>query len=322
MLRDFLSHWNPINCLGREIDIDDLVDFPLQSHETLMQDSLDHFHRITVPSTHSSLWAQWLFWLQRHLNKNGHLEAIDNIISTLQNKILTLPLKDPSDMKKFKSQLEVLRSLKNDYFFTVLGQGDQSFIEQRLKIIEDQVYHRYVQNIQEEATDREQKRRLCFEKFSLDCSATMNYLRKESVKNIYAMRLLMVSTSEDLKSQFHACSSSIRFRIGLCQMLYLQIKKIEEENQGKFTIPNLEENLNQCRHKLLEAISQLMTEVELFAENLKINYFINPFQGEISDLLLSIKIDPAEIKDSWLNFRTLSNSLHEELEEVKRLVVK
>jgi hypothetical protein len=321
MLDELLSRWNPINCFGKETALHDLSQFPLQPNETLMQDSGGRFHRITVATPKSSLWAKFQYWIQRHLNKKGHLEAINNMLYSFQKMMGSFPLKNPSDLKKFKHQIETLKSLKNDYFFT-RGLGDPAVIDMKLKIIEEQAYQLFVQNVKGDAIDREDQRRQNFEKFIFDSNALLCYFSKEAVKNIYAMRMLMVSTSDELKAGFQDSIGSIRFRIGLCHTLNHQINAIAEDNRGKFTIPELEETLNCFRTKLLDVIEKLISEVEVFVENLKINYFINPFQAEVSDLLLSLKIDPLKIKDSWINFKPLPSTLHHELEEIKKLVTK
>ena len=128
----------------------------------------------------------------------------------------------------------------------------------------------------------------------------------------------MVSTSEELKSLFTDRLGSIRFRIGLCHTLNNRISHTEINNHGKFTIPKLQENLQNVRNTLLTILDKLAKEVEIFTENLKINYFINPFQGEIADLLLSLQIDPLQIKDSWANSKTLPNILSDEIESTRK----
>ncbi|KIC72883.1 hypothetical protein [Candidatus Protochlamydia amoebophila] len=59
MIKNVLSRWNPLNIFGTEVEYQDLLHQPLESDETLMQDSRGCIHRLKVSSTHSTFGRQF-----------------------------------------------------------------------------------------------------------------------------------------------------------------------------------------------------------------------------------------------------------------------
>ncbi|CAF23336.1 hypothetical protein [Candidatus Protochlamydia amoebophila] len=85
MIKNVLSRWNPLNIFGTEVEYQDLLHQPLESDETLIQDSRGCIHRLKVSSKHSTFWETVLYWIQIHLNKKGHLDAIDKLLSSFDS---------------------------------------------------------------------------------------------------------------------------------------------------------------------------------------------------------------------------------------------
>ncbi|WP_068468386.1 hypothetical protein [Candidatus Protochlamydia phocaeensis] len=322
MFNEALSRWNPFNVFGSEIEIEDIIRHPLQHNETLMQDSRGRFHRITAPASQASFWDKLIFWIQTHLNQKGHLDAIDNIILSFQERVLQQPILAAEELKAIKAKMESLKSLKNDYCFTHLHLGDPLSIDLRLKAIEDQAYSIFEKSIQQMAKEQEDVRRKQFVIFTQAMQIALARLNKEYLISLKQLRFLVVSFPPQLTILFQDRIENIRSRLFLIQQLNDQIVIMKKDHQGKFTISGVDAYLEQIRSQLRLEIEKIKVEIDVLIENLKINHHINPLKEQIAEFLVSIGIhldEEKEIKEKKLP--SPIQCLLEEIEQIKRALI-
>ena len=312
MFGRFLSKLNLCSFSGSETKLNDLIQHPLQPNETLMQDSQGCYHRIKAPTKHSNFLEKCFFWFQIHLNRKGHLVAIDNMIDSFQQEILNTPIKTSEDMQKIKVETDHLRALKNDYRFNTSSK-DPVEIEKRLKLIEKEAYKLFSSHTKEMAQELEDRKVKFFEEFKTAAQTSFKYLKNENHQSMLKMQFLMTYSSAQLNTLFDERVTSIRFRIHLIQGLNYRIVLIRKDHLGQFTIPSLSDCLNALSETLKKELELILFECNVLTENLMINYCINPAKEEIEQLFSLIKINPFLIKCTD-EMRPVSSALHGEID--------
>jgi hypothetical protein len=298
MLTEFIYQWNPFNLCGKEVEVDDLICNPLTSTETLRQDACGHCRRIKVPSSHSSLWERFVFWLQTSLNHKGHLEAIDRLISLFHEKLLQNPPQFTEKLQEFNSQIDQLRLLKNDYGFVYLKQGNPDFIESRLDDIQQDAYSVFAQHLTKQSLEEENARLRAFILFQENVEQKLEKLALHYQSGLQKARLLLVSSSHVLKSLFEERVNSLQERLNLIQELQQQIDEMEERHNGKFTIPYIKDCLRGLRMNLFNEVRKIGFEAEVIIGYLIINYRIAPCKEDVKFILDSIQINPETSSDA------------------------
>ncbi len=319
MLTKLIRHWNPFNLYGIEVDIEDLICNPLKSNETLRQDYRGHCKRIQAPSIHSSNWEKFVFWLQIHLNEKGHLEAIDKMISLFHEKLLKDPPQVIEQLQKFNFQADKLRSLKNDYGFVYLKQGDAYFIELRLNEIKQHAYSIFADHHGKQAHAEEEARRLAFLMFVTQMEQKLEELDISYSEGLRKARLMLIASSHYLQMLFEERVQSLQNRFKIIQELESQINEVEMKYKGKFTIPSADEYFYRLRARVCHEVRKIGIEAESVIENLIINYRIGPFKEEIKLLLFSVEIDPDTIQevDRDLNKTPFCEELQDEIHRIQ-----
>lgn len=319
MLTEFIYQWNPFNVCGIEIGVDDLICNPLQPSETLMQDSYGRCRRIRVPTHHSSLWEKAVYWLQVHLNEKGHLDAIDKIISLFYQKLLQSPPQKTEGMQEFNLQIDQLRFLKNDYAFTHFKEQDSSFIDSRLKEIEQHVYSIFSYYHKQQVHEQEELRRKNFNIFQEQLNQKLHELSIEYLSGLLAARLLAIAPSDMVKKLFEERVQSLDFRLQIVQSLHDQINEMEKEHEGKFTIPNLGEVLSRIRAKLTHEVRNINVEAEILIGNLIMNYRLAFSKQEVKKILDSIEVDPEEFREGKMCAFLFEETLNSEIQRIQSI---
>lgn len=286
--------WNPFNLYGIEVEVEDLINCPLCSTETLRQDKYGSCRRIKAPSLDSSLWERWIFWLQVHLNEKGHLEAIDKLISLFYEKLLQNPPQLTQRFQEFKYQLNQLRCLKNDYGFVSLHQGDPSWVEYRLSEIEKSAYSIFEYYHKKQVSEQEEDRKKTFEFFQQHMDRKLEELAVEYLLGLEKVRLFTVAPYDVLPALFEERIKSLQERLKEIEALKDQIDEMERMHEGKFTIPFIKDYLKRMRLKLYHEIQKIGFETKLLIMNLIINYQITPFKDRVKVFLDIFQIDPED----------------------------
>jgi hypothetical protein len=250
-LIDFLSKWNPFNIYGTEVEIDDLIQRPLELNETLMQDCRGQFHRIQAPAASSSWKNHLLFWLQTHLNSKGHLDAIDSVICQYQTHLIKNPPFHIQSLNLIQEQTDHLLALKNDYYFSHLNQGNSAFVDSKLLDIQKQAYSIFASNHRQQAIVQEEIRRKAFFEF---CDEI-----KKEVEELHVSHLKSLSTH----NLSEAAIQLIDQRVNHIECLYHKIELLEKQHQGKFTIPSLRHYIKIFYLQLKLELNKLEKEIHL-----------------------------------------------------------
>ena len=237
MLTELFYQWNPFNVCGKEVEVEELICHPLQSNETLRQDRLGHCKRLQVPPSHSSLWKKVVFWLQTHLNEKGHLEAIDKLISLFYHKMLHSPPQNTENLLEIRDQIDQLRLLKNDYGFSHLKAPNSSFIDIRLKEIEQHAYSIFTYYYKMEVIEKEEEGKRKFYLFQEEVYVKCQQLALEHAVGMIQIRFLTMVPVEILKVLLRERIKSINDRLYSIQVLHQNIDEMEKMYEGKFTIP-------------------------------------------------------------------------------------
>lgn len=320
MLTEFVCKWNPLNLYGIEIDLEDLICSPLQSNETLREDCCGNYRRIKVPSSSSSFWEKCVFWLQTHLNKKGHVEAINKLISLFDEKLLQNPPQIAEKLQQFNWQIDQLRSLKNDYGFTSLKQGTSSFIESRLLAIEQHAYSIFAYYHQKQVIEEENVRKKAFLLFQEEIDQKLEELALRYFVGLQKARLLILSSSDALQVLFEERVQSLQNRLKIVQDLQQQIDEMEKVHQGKFTIPCIKDYFYTIRKRVCHEVRKIGIEAENVIRNLLVNYRIAPFREEVKLLLYSMRIDPDKIRLEDINTMPFSEELNDEILRIQHVL--
>lgn len=322
MLTEFIYQWNPFNICGIKVGIEDLISNPLLPHETLMQDGYGNFRRIQVPYFHSPLWEKVVFWFQTHLNQKGHLEAIDKLITLFYQKLLQHPPQKTENLQDFNLKISQLRSLKNDYGFIYLKTGDSSFVDIRLKEIEQHAYSIFSYYYKQQILEQEEIRKKDFVLFEEQMELKFDYLAVEYFIGLIKARLLIFIPSEVLQSLFEQHVESLDNRLELIQNLYEEVNKIEKVHQGKFTIPLMNDHFHQIRMKLCNEVSKIRVEVEILIRHLILHYRLAPLKREAKMLLDLMQVDPEAYRKSQSCPFLFHEALENEIKRIRRIFKK
>jgi len=319
MLTEFFYQWNPFNIYGIEIGVDDLICKPLQPSETLMQDSCGRCRRIRVPSLRSNLWEKAIFWLQTHLNGRGHLEAIDKLISLFYQNILQSPPRETEKMQEFDYQVNQLRSLKNDYGFVHHKEKDSSFIDLRLKEIEQHAYSIFSYYYKQRVLEQEEMREQAFHLHKERIEQELHDLSLEYLYGLLAARLLAMAPSELVRQFFEERVLSLDKRLQILQDLHCQIDEIEKEHEGKFTIRGLQHHLDQMRIKLWHEVRKVNVEAEILIGHLIMNYRLASSTQGVKMILDSIQVDPEEFREGKICADLFEETLNSEIKRIRHI---
>lgn len=276
MLAKFFYQWNPLNLCGVKVGLEDLIYQPLLSNETLMQDSCGHCRRIKVPSTEASLLERVIFWLQVHINEKDHLETIDKLISLFYEKLLLHPPEETEELQRLNSEIENLRSLKNDYNFVYLKKGDPAFIELRLSEIEQHAYSIFSYFYKQHVTIEEDERKRAFLSFQEKADKIFQILKDEYYLGLVKARFIMIAPLDILRYLLPERIQSLDVRFQTIQELCEQIKSMEARYNGTFTIPHLNECVNQMRFCIDKELHKIELELQVLIRCLQIRYHLMP----------------------------------------------
>lgn len=238
----------------------------MKNDETLRLDGEGCFHLLKVPEREAAIWNKMIFWVPLYFNKKSHLPAINQAISLFEKRILARVYLMQEDFQEISRQIECLKSLKNDYGFT-LDQEYLDEVDRKLKNIEKQVSHLM-------AAVEEKQRKEDFQYFLHEAKAILTLLEQESVFGLQEARRILFAFSDDVPVLFEARLHNIQARLLLAQDLNaeVEVEVIGSEQQGKFTIPNKQERLNSIKFKLNQEVNNLEFELEVLINSLK-NYF-------------------------------------------------
>jgi hypothetical protein len=324
MLTEFIYQWNPLNIYGVEVGVEDLIRHPLQPNETLMQDGHGHCRRIYVPPQNSPLFERVIFWLQTHLNKKGHLAAIENLIALFYQHLLQNPPQKTENLQEFHLHVRQISSLKNDYFFVHDPQGDPSFIDSRLKEMEQHAYSIFTFYHKQQALEQEELRKQAFIQFQEQVEEKLEELAEEYRFGLMRGRLLIIAPSDILRALFEERVESLDRRIEAIEALHQQLLEMETLLKGKFTIPLLEETLIDIKRRLCQEVYKVQVEAELMIRHLILNYRLTLSKEESKILLDSIQVDPEKNRGEFPSCPALlfEESLESEIEKMKKIFQK
>lgn len=297
MLPNFFHDWNPLNMYGTKVELEDLISCPLLSSETLMQDKLGCFRRIKVPPHRSSFFEEMIYWLQRWLNRIGHIEAMEKLISHFYQKLLRNPPEKTAELQEFISQIEKLRQLKNDHRFVHLQEGDPSFIDSRLFEIEQQAYSIFAYYYKKQVLKEEKKRKRVFFQFQKKIEKELNILKKEFPLCLLQTRFLIMSPPELIPLIFKKRMSSLEKRVLMTQDLHQLIDEIEKKYEGKFTILHLNHYLTLLRAQVNIEINKISLELDILIRAILFYAHLVPDQNHIRIFLEILNFNPKELKE-------------------------
>jgi hypothetical protein len=319
MLNDIIYQWNPFNIYGKEVDVEDLIYYPLQPSETLMQDGYGRCRRLKIPSLQSTFWEKAIFWFQTHLNEKGHLEAINQLISLFYQNLLQYPPQETEKLQEYQSRIHQLRSLKNDYGFVHVKTTDSSFIDSRLKEIEQHAYSIFTYYYQLQGIEQEEERKKDFFRFEEQMKQSLQDLKSKHFAGLLRLRLLILAPLDILRFLVEEIIQSIRTRLQVVENLYQQISEIERQHEGKFTIPYLDNDLKEIKVKLSNEIGKIDIEAEILIRNLILNYRLSPFKEEVKVLLDALKIDPEELRPERAPTCLFREALKTEIKRIRQI---
>jgi hypothetical protein len=258
--------------------------------------------------------------LQTHLNQKGHLEAIENLIALFHQKLLQNPPQKTENLQECHSQIHRLRSLKNDYFFAQ-QKGDSSFIDSRLKEIEQQAYSIFTYYHKQQAQEQEELRKQAFIQFEEHVEEMLEQLAEEYASGLLKGRLLIIAPPDMLSSLFEERVTSLDRRIEKIDILHQQLLEMEMFHKGKFTIPFIEDKLNSIKRRLCHEIHKLKIEAELIITHLIWNYRLTLSKEESQVLLDNFQANPAMPLEDFSSISLLfKETLETEIQRIKEVL--
>lgn len=319
MLTEFIYQWNPFNVYGSRVEVEDLICNPLQTSETLMQDGNGHCRRIKVPPLNSSLWDKFIFWVQTHLNQKGHLDAIDNLISLFNQRLLQHPPQKTEKLQEIDLQISKLKLLKNDYCFTQLHVGDDSFIDLRLDEIEKHAYAVFTCYHIQQVLEEEKSRKQAFIIFQEQVEQQLQVLALEYCSGLIKARLLMMIPATILREFFEERVISLNDRLQIITELHQQINEMEKIHKGKFTISYFNSYLDRIRVRLSNEVCKINIEIEILIRNLILNYRLSPVKEAVKGILDSIEVNPEELRSGRGCAYMFQETLESEINRIKSI---
>lgn len=321
MVSDFFSEWNPFNIFGDEVRIEDLISAPLQQNETLVQSNCGRCRRIKAPYQDSTRWDKFIYWVRTHLNQRGHLEAIDKLLALFQEMVLQDPPLAIEHLEKFDRHVEVLASLKNDYAFVYLQQGDPSRIDHKLHAVQKMAYLIFEYCYRQQALEDEKKRKIAFLNFREIIERTIDDLARQFLVGLKYDRCLMVVSPEWLHDLFEERVLSMHVRLKVIQWLNNEINAMEKTHHGKFTIPRINDYLSALRRRLLCEFKKVVIEAEIMIENVMINFRIFPNNDAARAILQAIGISPLATKESAIELHFSEGTVDDGIKNLDSLLL-
>lgn len=299
MIKRLFSWMDPYILFGSKSELENLIESPLQNNETLRLDEQGCFHRLKVPSDQADMWNKAIFWTHIYFNKKSHLPAIDRLILLFEQHVMSRPVLIHSEYQEIMQQIECLRSLKNDYGFTTLGEGNPEEVEEKLLGIEKQAYIIFENYIQQLAIEEENERKETFFNFLKETQDALSLLCKESWFGLQEARHLLTAYEDDIPALLGERLHNLEARLLLTQDINDEIEEMDNLHRGKFTVPDIDMQLNSLRNKLDLEINNLEKEIEILIENLINYYFDHQEFGIMHDYLEQIGVDFAQKKDTF-----------------------
>lgn len=292
-MKRFFNWFDLFVLVGNKVELDHLIKKPLCNDETLRLDKDGCFYCLKVPENHANIWNKILFWTAIYFNKKSHLAAIDQAICLFEQRLSTMTSLMYSDFQEISKQIECLKSLKNDYGFT-LDQESQTEVDRRLLQIEKQAYILFESSVQQLAFEQERHRKEIFLRFLNESQSILTLLDQESCFGLQEARRILLAYSDDIPHLFEARLHNIQARLLLAQDLNRDIELMDNEHRGKFTIPNIESHLNSIKVKLNHEINSLENEIEMLINNLKYYFIYHPQDITLREYFHLIGINPSE----------------------------
>lgn len=321
MFIKFIYQWNPFNIYGTKVEVEDLICNPLQPTETLAQDIHGHCRRIKIPTFYSNGWKKIVFWLQIRLNRRGHLEAIDNLISLFYQKIFKFPPKDIRKLREINWQINQLRFLKNDYGFAHFREKNSSFIDIRLQEIERCAYSIFTYYYKEQIVRQEEERKKAFILFQKWIKQIIKDLNLSHNFSLIKLRYLIIAPTAILRFLIRERIWDLDVRLQIIHHLFQKINKMEKIHKGKFTIPYIKHYLNRIRSRLKLEVCKIAIELEILIESLIVNYRLTPFKAESKMLLDLIRIDPLEVRKRKACAYINRNNLKKKIKKLNQVFI-
>lgn len=315
MAKHLFSWLDPLILLGFEAEIENLIDIPLQFDETLRLDKAGSFHRLKIPAKQSTIWVKIIFWTHLYFHKRGHLIAINQLISLFEQRLLSMQLLAQRDYQKISKQIDSLKSLKNDYGYTVLKQGDPVDVDIRLEKIKKHAYILFEKHVKQMAFEQEEKRREEFLLFLNRAHSFLTLLAQESCFGFQEARRLLTAYEDDLPYLFSERLHSIQTRLLLSRDLSNEIDEMETYHRGKFSILDIHFHLNELRIKLDREVNNLEAEIENLITNLKCFFYYHQSNQVLQEYFLLIGVNP--FKDENIFLFDLEKPLNERFEEIQ-----
>ncbi|MFI5343786.1 MAG: hypothetical protein ACHQUC_06150 [Chlamydiales bacterium] len=315
MAKHLFSWLDPLVLLGFEAEIENLIDIPLQFDETLRLDKEGCFHRLKIPAKQSTIWVKLIFWTHLYFHKKSHLIAINQLISLFEQRLLSLQQLGQSDFQEISKQIERLKSLKNDYGYTVLRQGDPVDVDKKLEKIKKHAYILFEKHVQQAALEQEKKCREEFLLFLNRAQSFLTLLAQESCFGFQEARRLLTAYSDDLPLLFSERLHSIQTRLLLSQDLTNQIEEMALYHRGKSTVLNIEFYLSDLRTKLNREVNNLEIEIENLMVNLKCFFYYHQYDQILQEYFLLIGVNP--YKDENIFRFDIGKPLNEKIEEIQ-----
>lgn len=282
---------DPLSLLGQKIELEHLFQKPLNKDETLRLDRGGSFYLIKVPENRAAVWNKLIFWGNLHFNKRDHLKAIVRALSLFEERIFKQSI-FKEDYQKIIQQIECLKSLKNDYGFTL---NDEYLEELDLKLegIQHQVYSLLEKNEQLIAEENEKLQQEAFYLFLHDAKATLALLKQETQFGLQEARRMVGAFTDDIPLLFESRLRNIHSRLLLIQELFTEIEAVERIYCNQFMIASNQAQLNNIWDRLNREVNLLEDELEILINNLKLYCFYYPQDVSVYEYLILMGINPS-----------------------------
>ena len=238
----------------------------------------------------------------------------DSTITSLKER-----LQNTENLLEIRDQIDQLRLLKNDYGFSHLKAPNSSFIDIRLKEIEQHAYSIFTYYYKMEVIEKEEEGKRKFYLFQEEVYVKCQQLALEHAVRMIQIRFLTMVPVEILKVLLRETIKSINDRLYSIQVLHQNIDEMEKMYEGKFTIPFIHSYSDRIRTLLSNEVRKVKIEAELIISNLILNYQLTPFKSEVKELLDSLHINPEEERSGERSAWVFKETLEIEIERIKLL---
>lgn len=314
-------YWEPFpDFYGQEVSYEDIVNKPLQPDETLRANPFGRCCRLRVPSDHSTFSEVINFWVQIHLNKWGHLQAINKLIKEFQEEFFLEATFDVKKIQEFYRKSIGLRSLKNDYGFTSLHLGSAEWIEKELVKGESAASLLFYECYQKMIEGEEKNRQREFNEFLEECQKTVDLLSLNSKNGLRVVRFFSVLSQDNLITAFNQEVDSLCDRLNLIEKTFESIAEIRKVYRGKFTISSAENQFLHLENCLKGQLEKVGMEIILFIEHLIVNYRISPSKKFIVPLLASLQFRSSDLLIDEKGIHFIFGSISEGVSVFRRIL--